>query len=515
MNTNKQVNTIIGLLLVGAIATLLYFVWDNVRDTAATERQLTENAERGGALFSLNCRSCHGLNGLGSLESSELPGLPLNTDANREADAARQAYIRATIKCGRVGTVMPPWAIENGGPLNDFQIDQLLALITGTMTGFDQAPEASVAGWEHAIEEANHADEFTPPKHLEEAVSDEAEILILNDARGLRAGNLLRIDDDPEVEDYEVVEIVDAPAGSVLDEAADSDATELVLQDVAIFEPGDAIIVGDEQMQVVDAPPLDALASDLSADATVVELEDAEGFGRGEKIKVRQEIMQAESISGDSLTVQRGVDGSEAVEHVAGTTVVGEGTSIEVERAVEGTRSGSHDVKSPVYEIGKEVVVERGAFGTDAAEHEAGTEVFNGPITPADSITGEGEGHPPCGQLPPQTGGTAAEVQVSGVVDVTMGDNFFDAGGNQNPTFKAPQGSAVTFNLKNDGSAVHNMEIAGTDGEFETDDDSISDPDLITGGNAGTLAFTPPAAGSYDYRCKFHPDQMKGQITIE
>ena len=125
------------------------------------------NAERGGKLFSLNCRACHGLNGLGSLESSALPGLPLNTDENRSADGARQDYLRGTITCGRVGTRMPPWSTRYGGPLNDFQIEQLMALITGQMADFDQDPAASLLGWENTVNVANYdhlyGDEFTPP----------------------------------------------------------------------------------------------------------------------------------------------------------------------------------------------------------------------------------------------------------------------------------------------------------------------------------------------------------------
>jgi plastocyanin len=58
------------------------------------------------------------------------------------------------------------------------------------------------------------------------------------------------------------------------------------------------------------------------------------------------------------------------------------------------------------------------------------------------------------------------------------------------------------------------MEIAGADGEFGTDDDAVSVPDVIPGGGSGTLEFNA-AAGSYDYQCQFHPDTMQGQITVQ
>ena len=113
MNTSKQVNVMLGLLMIFAVATTLYFVWDNARADDATEKQLIDNAERGGKLFSLNCRACHGLTGKGVLEDSSLPGAPLNLETNRPTDAgmlvALEARFRDTITCGRVGTVMPPW----------------------------------------------------------------------------------------------------------------------------------------------------------------------------------------------------------------------------------------------------------------------------------------------------------------------------------------------------------------------------------------------------------------------
>jgi plastocyanin len=37
----------------------------------------------------------------------------------------------------------------------------------------------------------------------------------------------------------------------------------------------------------------------------------------------------------------------------------------------------------------------------------------------------------------------------------------------------------------------------------------------MTAGETGVLQFTAAAAGSIDYRCDFHPDQMKGTITVE
>ena len=86
MNTAKQVNIMIGLMFVGLFGTFLYFIFDNGfnflgvdfdgRESAAVVRQEKTNVERGAVLFSLNCRSCHGLTGQGPLERAGLPGAP-------------------------------------------------------------------------------------------------------------------------------------------------------------------------------------------------------------------------------------------------------------------------------------------------------------------------------------------------------------------------------------------------------------------------------------------------------
>jgi plastocyanin/mono/diheme cytochrome c family protein len=213
MNTSKQVNVMIGLMFVTLIGVFLYFIWDDIRAEDATEKQIVENAERGGRLFSLNCRSCHGMNGLGPLENVNLPGLPLNQEINRPDELGemmtRQSRILDTIRCGRVGTLMPAWAEDQGGPLNDFQIQQLVALITGAMPGLDvpDNPNAvSERGWEAAVEEAGHTD-FLEGKQLAEAVGLTNTTFVLTDAGELAEDGLLRIDD-------EVVRVLDVAADS-------------------------------------------------------------------------------------------------------------------------------------------------------------------------------------------------------------------------------------------------------------------------------------------------------------
>jgi len=409
------------------------------------------NAERGGRLFSVNCRSCHGIRGLGPLENPNQPGAPLNVETNRPDDPGklleRQSRILDTIRCGRVGTLMPAWAEDQGGPLNDFQILQLVALITGAMPGED-APDdpnaVSELGWEAALEEANlgppHGD-LLPGKRLDKAVGPTDTTFVLTDAQKLTIGSLLRIGE-------EVVKITDAPVSSTLLEAVGPDETELPVKDAGVFKAGDVVQVGGERMRVTSA-------------------------------------------SGDLLRVERGVDGTEA---------------------------GAHRIEAPVFEPGKEITVERAAFGTEAAEHEAGTQVYAGPIEPPTGPVTGADGIPPCGQLPPAAapspGAGATPVAVEGEVAVDMGDNFFQLGDQQNPTLSVKVGQAVKVNLTNKGVAIHNMRTAGEDGNYNSGDDDVSDPNPVPAGATATLEFTFDKAGTFPYHCDFHPDVMKGEIVV-
>ena len=447
MNTGKQVNVMIGLMFIFLIGTLLYFLWDNVRAEDAEDKQIVENAERGGRLFSLNCRSCHGLNGLGPLENSNLPGAALNLDTNRPigdpgALLSKQERFRDTIRCGRVGTLMPQWAEDQGGALNDFQILQLVALITGAMPGLpnpDNPNAVSEKGWEAALEEAEHAD-LLEGKKLAEAVSASVTTFVLTDAQELTIDGFLRIDE-------EVVRIVHAPRSGVLGETVAADKRELPVEDAGdLFKRGDVVQIFDEKMNVISA-------------------------------------------SGDTL---------------------------EVERGVEGTKAVKHGKEAKVFEPGVEIEVERGAFATEAAEHAEGAQVYAGPLEPPTGPrTGE-DGTPPCGQLAPKPAASpAAPVAIEGEVAIEMQDNVFVLDGTNNPTFSVAAGATVTINLSNSGVAPHNMRTAGADGEFTNDDDHVSDPDTVPAGATAVLQFSFDAPGTYQYRCDFHPVDMTGEIVVQ
>lgn len=507
MNTSKQVNVMIGLLFLLVITFGMYFVWDqNVRAERAEDRQAEENAIRGGKIFALNCRICHGDQGLGSQENPNLPGAALNLESYRTTDAGQLRTLHQrlfeTIRCGRVGTLMPTWGEDQGGTLNNTQMEQLVALITGSWGDehpptvrklLAQAQEARAAGdeataselearaqaflneisekgWETALELAHEQDTIRTPGgdvlRLARDIGATDTTLLLNDAHvGLSRDQLLRIGPSGE-EGSEVVKVVQFPASSSLARRVGPSDDTLLLESAADFRPGTVVQAGSEKMRV------------LRVDAAT-----------------------------NSIVVARGVDGTRPQEHRRGTVI---------------------------QDPSNEIVVERGAFGTEARPHTAGTQVFNGPQMPPEGpLTGEG-GTPPCGQRPPvtqqepgveltpspgqpqrprtaqPTQATVTEPQ-NGVIEVPMQDNRF-----LRNNLKVPAGQPVTVRLVNQGQAPHNLRVAGPDGQWNTADDQTVPPGgaYLTGGQQAEARLTFQQPGIFAFRCDAHPTEMWGYITV-
>ena len=64
-------------------------------------------------------------------------------------------------------------------------------------------------------------------------------------------------------------------------------------------------------------------------------------------------------------------------------------------------------------------------------------------------------------------------------------------------------GSQVKVELRNQGQAEHNFTFP----EGQADQD-------VEAGEDATATFTAPAAGSYEFHCKYHPTTMKGTVTV-
>ncbi len=259
-NTEKQILAMV-LLLVLSVASLGAYTWfDNGRRTEARSEILTKDAERASWTFANNCRECHGNDGRGSESDASLVGPALNTPNNTYAFLtdnqgqleALQNEFRYTITCGRNGTPMPPWSIDQGGSLDGFKIDNLVTLIT-TNAG---------NSWEKAVEHAVHLDEVTIENLHTALEAAEATLKAsgwfadLDAARGAVARTEAA---DTDLNDLREAVAAAEESGEGLQEAQDAltayekDYTALVLAAVTMRTSDDSAAVADAQATFMGA----------------------------------------------------------------------------------------------------------------------------------------------------------------------------------------------------------------------------------------------------------------------
>ena len=105
---------------------------------------------------------------------------------------------------------------------------------------------------------------------------------------------------------------------------------------------------------------------------------------------------------------------------------------------------------------------------------------------------------------------------------IILGDNFFEYDGEREPEISVPLDEEVTFDLENQGAAIHNVQVNGTDNTYpvdvcEPDDASrfCSDPGILRGSDTGTLTVQFDEPGTYNFRCDFHPTEMTGTLAVQ
>jgi len=125
MNTKRSflVESLIGLgallLIVSALG--YYILNEPTRIVNAQDHVIAWQLDEAMTLYAENCSVCHGLNGEG------IGATPLLDSEALRAMPYEDLY--KTIARGRYQTAMPAWSIEDGGPLSDYQIDELTVLI--------------------------------------------------------------------------------------------------------------------------------------------------------------------------------------------------------------------------------------------------------------------------------------------------------------------------------------------------------------------------------------------------
>jgi mono/diheme cytochrome c family protein len=115
-------------VLLGVIATALivisipiYAFSEPARLDSARAGQLERDLNEAMTLYAENCAVCHGLSGEGIGATPPLD--------NPDLQGMDPGALTKIIERGLYGTSMPAWHLEDGGPLNDYQISQLLNLI--------------------------------------------------------------------------------------------------------------------------------------------------------------------------------------------------------------------------------------------------------------------------------------------------------------------------------------------------------------------------------------------------
>ncbi len=105
---------------------------------------------------------------------------------------------------------------------------------------------------------------------------------------------------------------------------------------------------------------------------------------------------------------------------------------------------------------------------------------------------------------------------------IILGDNFFEYDGARNPDISVPLDQEVTFEVENRGTAIHNVQVNGTDDTYAVDvcepgDASrfCSDPSILFGSDTGTLTVQFDEAGTYNFRCDFHALEMVGTLVVQ
>ncbi|MBI5943219.1 MAG: c-type cytochrome [Chloroflexi bacterium] len=125
MNNTRTylIEALIGLGATLIIVTTLgqYMLNESSRINEAQAKVLSAQLDESMTLYAENCAVCHGLNGegIGATPALDNPALVTMTFDD----------LYKTISRGRFDTAMPAWSKEDGGPLSDYQIEEMVALI--------------------------------------------------------------------------------------------------------------------------------------------------------------------------------------------------------------------------------------------------------------------------------------------------------------------------------------------------------------------------------------------------
>ena len=144
------------LLVVLAGFTMLYWFTDQGRRDAIAAEQEEELLEFGEVIFSndpaepaaVGCANCHGPEGMGGEEGAPVVGPNLHSRSIADKLRVNAEYVRLAVSyggvvvSGNISSPMPAWSSEVGGPLNEQQIEAVVALVESwAAEAAEQPPE--------------------------------------------------------------------------------------------------------------------------------------------------------------------------------------------------------------------------------------------------------------------------------------------------------------------------------------------------------------------------------------
>lgn len=137
------------LLAISSVAPLLYWLREPSRQAGAERGFANRAEERGAAMFQptdapgeskvgrFGCATCHGAQGQGGVANYNIETALGTTRQVKWAAPAldtvllrhTEEEVRTILVYGRANTPMPAWGVLGGGPMNDQQIDDLIAYL--------------------------------------------------------------------------------------------------------------------------------------------------------------------------------------------------------------------------------------------------------------------------------------------------------------------------------------------------------------------------------------------------
>jgi plastocyanin len=103
-----------------------------------------------------------------------------------------------------------------------------------------------------------------------------------------------------------------------------------------------------------------------------------------------------------------------------------------------------------------------------------------------------------CGDDNGDGGGGSGNGGATQSVNLTAQDFAFDPS-----TIEVDSGAEVELSFNNEDDVEHSFTAEDLDAEVEAE-----------GGESATITFTAPESGTVEFVCKYHPDQMTGEISV-